>query len=747
MKRFVKHSRAGFFVVVVAALALGSVRRDARACGGELTGVVYTNVKNPELPIERWVNGSLGVIAEGSWRRPWMVLAFRALRGVDATEAQTHELGRYVSRVFHEVDPRVFDRALPQRADVATELSAGVLDGERWRAARAEVVGDRGPEINNGWESDFALTPNCLGDAFAVAAAALRARAGAYGSSSRVVNEWVHAQDQVFGNCGAQPGSVPEALSQGAPQEQRRDREYQRAAAHFYAGSYEAAEQEFRAIANDRGSPWSVISRYLVVRTIARAAQRARPTPDQATLDRAAHEAEVILADPSASTLHAALRSYVSWLDGMRNPAGRAHALGSALADGTTTGPFDTALGDYDHLLDAHSTAVFSTPPTELDALTMWLWVVERGHSAAPNGGANAGLTLALSRYAQTRAREWLVAVLIAPGAERDPRVETVLAEAERLPVTDVAYATVQYHRLRLLAARGRGVFTDAERALAVLAAHGDATQNTRNLFRELMVGSSRSIEELMTVGYGLAVGRDDATGVITPIEGNAVEGLSPRAQSTLSRGVPLGVLLRGARARGLPVWLIDQVLTVALSRAALLGDTNGFLAAVALAGSASPEARARLSGLLSSSPEGRTLALLRALQSGAAAMNFTTPMLDGGDTTGDLWQGRCDRSPTVVHPAGFLTARERDAWRRERALWASLGDGPTFMAREAARLARAHRRDEGMAAVLASAVHATRNNGCARGASVHTASRAAFRALHEIFPRSPEARRTRYWY
>ena len=51
------------------------------------------------------------------------------------------------------------------------------------------------------------------------------------------------------------------------------------------------------------------------------------------------------------------------------------------------------------------------------------------------------------------------------------------------------------------------------------------------------------------------------------------------------------------------------------------------------------------------------------------------------------------------------------------------------------------------MPALLAAAVQNTRNNGCDPGAPVHRASRAAFAALQRLFPRSPEARATRYWY
>lgn len=76
-----------------------------------------------------------------------------------------------------------------------------------------------------------------------------------------------------------------------------------------------------------------------------------------------------------------------------------------------------------------------------------------------------------------------------------------------------------------------------------------------------------------------------------------------------------------------------------------------------------------------------------------------------------------------------------------------ALGGDAAWVANELARLAPLSLRDPEMPALLASAVRGTRNNGCPPAAAIHAASRAAFTALHRYFPRSAEARDTRYWY
>jgi hypothetical protein len=104
-----------------------------------------------------------------------------------------------------------------------------------------------------------------------------------------------------------------------------------------------------------------------------------------------------------------------------------------------------------------------------------------------------------------------------------------------------------------------------------------------------------------------------------------------------------------------------------------------------------------------------------------------------------------------VVHPASgmvrpaFLTDAEVARADHELAALSALGPAPNYLAREAVAWARARPRDPDAAEALARAVEGTRR-GC-RDEDTAAASRRAFQALHQLFPRTEWAQRTKYWY
>jgi hypothetical protein len=58
------------------------------------------------------------------------------------------------------------------------------------------------------------------------------------------------------------------------------DREYQIAAAHFFAADYREALDGFCRIGNDASSPWNALARYLVVLTLLRMTPDGKPAPE-----------------------------------------------------------------------------------------------------------------------------------------------------------------------------------------------------------------------------------------------------------------------------------------------------------------------------------------------------------------------------------------------------------------------------------------------------------------------------------
>ena len=149
----------------------------SRACGGgPETGPVYVNARHPDLPLQGFAAGRVGVIPDGgAWHRGDLVVAWRALTDAPLDDDERAGFVRHVRRSHRYVDPRVIEASVPV-AEATPDEGGYDPDPSVWREARASAVGSPGPEIASGWWSHGMATNNCLGDAFRAAAEALRAR-------------------------------------------------------------------------------------------------------------------------------------------------------------------------------------------------------------------------------------------------------------------------------------------------------------------------------------------------------------------------------------------------------------------------------------------------------------------------------------------------------------------------------------------------------------------------------------------
>ena len=97
-----------------------------------------------------------------------------------------------------------------------------------------------------------------------------------------------------------------------------------------------------------------------------------------------------------------------------------------------------------------------------------------------------------------------------------------------------------------------------------------------------------------------------------------------------------------------------------------------------------------------------------------------------------------------VPYPA-FLSRADIAAAQQERDNISALGPAPNYLAAEAVRWAKARPSDLDAAEALAHAVEGTRW-GCTNQETTQM-SRSAFQTLHQLFPKTDWARRTKYWY
>jgi len=229
----------------------------AIACGPTFPRAVFTFAHHPDFPRTDYLAGKLGVF-QPSYARSYLVMAYRYLNGPALSGTERQQVRDY----WKDRESGAWDKT-------ETDWVA------KWRTARVRVPGAAALSINAATQGRYkfdaatsSFFPDCADDAYKTAYETLGSRIRQFGAGSTAVRSWRDAQDIVFSNCDGDRAGIPEAAATGLPPIIQADRQYQIAAANFYAGHYADAEALFRRIAGDPASPWSGIAPYLVVRAI-----------------------------------------------------------------------------------------------------------------------------------------------------------------------------------------------------------------------------------------------------------------------------------------------------------------------------------------------------------------------------------------------------------------------------------------------------------------------------------------------
>jgi hypothetical protein len=355
------------------------------ACGGMFPQAVFSHMRRPDLPLTRYAAGELGIL-QPTFARSYLAVAYlylteRKLKGDQ--QAQAAKLW------WHRL----------------ADLGTGDLDGalQEWLSIRKKVTSQ--PAGNFDYyrhisDQNFVSYINFLPPAYLSAANTLRSKLARPGTSLEAVKDWVSAQDKVF-SISSQPGesgdvqAVPSALPAGADPELQADRAYQIACAHFYTQKFEKALQEFKAIAGDKGSPWSKLATYLTARVLVRAATLA-PSLDGPTaipsdgggarltgydcLRKAKSTAESIISSADLSEYHDASRQLLGYVGARLDPMQRLKELSQLLLSGHDT-CMEQDLADYSILLDQ------ICPPPDEDAVNTDQATTPTSFNSGPHSG------------------------------------------------------------------------------------------------------------------------------------------------------------------------------------------------------------------------------------------------------------------------------------------------------------------------------------------------------------------------
>jgi hypothetical protein len=597
----------GLTFAALAVLAAVFLTRFVRACAPEafMPYPVFINTLHPDLPIDGYGRGNLGVI-QPTFGSTYLYVAYRNLMGPPVRPSEDAALWRYDERLIgpQSVSP-------PETAESTHD----------WQQEWASATGQEKPVEPPSLRWSFTYQPgagiyreialhesnavlysqflNCPQGAFREALNTLKTRTQQFGESSGIVQNWIAAQKTVFGNCGA-VGTIPDDLPPSAPAIARADRAYQQAAAYFYAGEYDQAVATFRTIAQDASSSWSTIAPYLVARALVRKATVTdKWQPDLATLGQAETQIESVLADPHLAPYHHAADQLRGLIEFRLHPDERLAELANNLMRVPADPDLKQDLIDFRLLFIRNLGDQYSVHPRLIDNAEYTKFAGERAKSPL----LDWMLTLRLGdpkaydhsreRWKATHSPVWLVAALTKADAN-SPELSDLLAVAGKVLPASPAYASVTVHTLRLLVLQGKtNEARDRLERLKIqhLGQYYATPSSTVNLFLALRFELAQNLDELFENAPRVPAtittlnSWQQLPAVDLPNAFSQYDMDSPRFDDdslvVLNRFLPVATLGKAVRSPRLSEKLRHQIAVAAWMRAALL---DNFTVARALA-------------------------------------------------------------------------------------------------------------------------------------------------------------------
>jgi hypothetical protein len=817
-------TRLKFALLATVLLALAVYHsRLSRACSPQafMPYPIFINTLHPDLPIGPFDKGRLGVI-QPTYSSIYLLVAYRNLEGRPVSPAEQDALWNGDTILLTGAAHPLAAQA-PQQ-----NLSAASQGNQDWESAWFAVMGqiERGlpvPQrflmpgsqpgsgiyrqnvVNSSGGTYYNQFLNCQDDAFREAVSTYKRLSGQFGGSSPVVQDWIKAQQMVFGNCIAGE-DVPSPLPASAPAIAREARAYQIAAAHFYIGDFDQAAAEFRAIGQDMSSPWSTIGPYLVARTLVRKASIGGPSSaGPSALAQAEAELNAALSDPRYSRYHHAAEQLRGLIEYRLHPRQRLAELANNLT--RVSGDDNMAQDAIDfRLLFPKVTQRYSyrVPPpigSKLYAeladvraksdLLDWMFTLRADGPEA--------YTHSLEKWESTHCKAWLVAALTkaSPGS---PQLSEVLAAARRLPQGSPAYDSATFQRLRLMllqghrtAAREQLARLGISRAESVAKDYKDQP-STANLFLALHFELARNLEQLFEYAPRVPAtitnddSRDEMPVDIWEPNDNSFDPNAARLDDDgvmiFNRYLPVAMLAKAVRRTKIPEDLRREIALAAWTRAALLGDPAVARSLSTAVETFEPKLKTSIQAYnRAATPAARHFAAVLAVLEFPGLRPFITT-LDRETPVGELddyrdnWWGtegpqctspflysqkgqpgyqplpqwpQIGRALQTIYPSGkvnppaFLTAREQTEAANEWQRLLKMSPAPDYLAAEAVAWGRAHPSDRRVPEALALAVKSTRF-GCADPATGKF-SKAAFELLHSRYPKSTWTEKTKYWF
>ncbi len=759
-----------FIFILAITITLTYGLRLSYACGPFSRYAIFSFSKHPDFPLDKYTRGEIGVIQPG-YARSYLFVAYRLMKGGS----------------FNTQEQQALQRIWNERLDFSTQNEAKDNSIELWLAARKKVAGIGADPKIDVWRAsnpkDYDYFYNCTSDAFRNATQTLQARLAKFGADSTEVKDWAQAQDQVFSNCsGGQ--TIPEKAAPSAAQIIQADRAYQIAAAHFYATDFDEARKHFESIAADKSSPWHEQAGYLVARTLIRKGSLGEEAARKDSLMQAETQLKKVLSEMKPGAMRDSAQNLLSLVRMRLNPAERIQELSNALTKKDASNNLYQELWDYTILLDKYVgdsdqpvDADFkkAVDAIEKDDLTDWIITFQ--------DASKESLAHSLEKWEKTNSLPWLMASLSKIDAKH-AKTPALVAAAERVEASSAAYATAQFHLIRLMIEKNEAA--PARTKLDALLQNQNAIPASAvNQFRHQRMLLASDLDDFLKFAQRQPAafswdddGRENAIDLKEDEELKALAGrtfFDRDAANILNEHLPLALLREAAMSKTLPDNLRKQVAIVAWTRAVVLDEVETGKALAPVVAALAPEMKSNLDAYLSATTDAnrKSAALYTILKFPgvgtylASNLGRLTP-LGERDIYRDNWW--CviafETLPQTEEAAGagetteetnkssteaeqvelsFLNEAQRAAAKRESAQLISLGTAPNYLAREAIEWANRTPNDPRVPEALHIAVTATRY-GCT-DKETGKWSKAAHQLLHKRYPKSVWAKKTPYWF
>lgn len=758
-----------YLALVFGFLLIFSVRGPL-ACGPSFITPIFVFTSRPENA-EAFAQGNIGII-QPEYYRSVLFVAYRELNKIPFSDEEQKLLVR--------------DWDAEYKLEDSNEPTKMAAIGN-WIALRKKVLATGNePKINTdrSFNNSYDVFQNCTASAFDNAAKTLAARIAENSQTDANVKDWVQAQDLVFANC-SETKTIPEEAKQNAPVWLKNDRDYQIAAAYFYATNYDEAEKRFASIEKDKSSPWHELSAYLLARVALRRAcavssdaslnENAQKTQRFVYYQQAENQLTSILADQSLSQFHGTAKQLVNLITFRTNPEKLHGLLAKKLLEPTGDAYFFQNLTDYRRLLDKVTEGGTLGDAEKLLAkfreqsdLTDWIFTVQNVEKDA--------FGHAVSKWRASKSEAWLVASLMKASKDVSELPELITA-SKKVARTSPAFLTVAYHVVRVQMVQGE---IDEPRKLLDSILNDNSLQmsvSTANSFFSERLLLAQNLDEFVqfsqrraaAFGYnGINTQLVDLAEI--PKEG---EDYNKKDRPWISRSMfdtdstwvmntqlPLSLLKKVALHANLPDYLKPRLMVSAWARAVLLNNEK---TALALA----PDMMNCISELKSYMPDfiKAKNSETRSFEASWIMLNNPAmrPVVDYGlerqagfsdiDNYRDNWwcyreqaykPENSDAAELLV--PGFISKAElAEATAENDSISRHAASGSNYLAAEASAWATSLTTEKRLPNALYLAVKATRF-GC-QNCETGKISKAAFDILKTRFGNTPWKKKTPYWF